>query len=67
LIDDTNNTQDGGYDGVFGLAFDSISASGAVTPFHRLVEQGDLPEPVFAFYLGYDSPGELTIGMYALL
>lgn len=33
-----------------------------MTPFHRLVDQGDLPEPVFAFYLGTDSPGELTIG-----
>lgn len=47
---------------MFGLGFDSIAASGAVTPFHRLVEQGDLKEPVFAFFLGTDSPGELTIG-----
>lgn len=51
---------------MFGLAFDSIAASGAMTPFHRLVNQGDLPEPVFAFYLGMDSPGELTIGASCL-
>ena len=60
-------TQGGGYDGVFGLGFDEIAASNAVTPFHRLIQQHDLPEPVFAFYLGTDSPGELTIGALFVL
>lgn len=53
---------DGGYDGVFGLAMDALSAAGSVTPFHHLIQQHDLHEPVFAFYIGGDSPGELTVG-----
>jgi hypothetical protein len=56
----------GGYDGVFGLGFDEISAANTVTPFHNLIQQQGkaLPEPVFAFYLGGEGlgPGELTVG-----
>lgn len=56
----------GGYDGVFGLGFDEISAANIVTPFHNLIKQQGkaLPEPVFAFYLGGEGagPGELTVG-----
>ncbi len=52
----------GGYDGVFGLGFADISASGSTPPFENLLAQTQLPEPVFAFYLGGEGPGELTVG-----
>ncbi|TYZ65639.1 hypothetical protein PybrP1_000590 [[Pythium] brassicae (nom. inval.)] len=52
----------GKFDGLFGLGFDSISVSHLKTPFHSLVEAGKLDEPVFAFYLGDKTDGELTLG-----
>lgn len=52
----------GRFDGILGLAFDSISVNGAPTVMHNLVAQGKVEEPVFAFYLGDNQPGELTIG-----
>ncbi|CAK4646199.1 hypothetical protein LEN26_001510 [Aphanomyces euteiches] len=50
----------GHFDGIFGLAFDSISVAHIKTPFHRMLDTLDLP--VFAFYLGDNQPGELTFG-----
>eukprot|EP00904_Undaria_pinnatifida_P002144 jgi/Undpi1/11930/HiC_scaffold_4.g01629.m1 len=52
----------GKFDGIMGLAFDEISVQGVPTPFGRLVESGELDEPVFAFYLGNEKEGELIIG-----
>ncbi|KAE8907982.1 hypothetical protein PF005_g12611 [Phytophthora fragariae] len=52
----------GKFDGLFGLAFDAISVDHLKTPFHRMVQQGLLDEPVFAFYLGDQKDGELTFG-----
>ncbi|TMW59477.1 hypothetical protein Poli38472_004546 [Pythium oligandrum] len=52
----------GKFDGIFGLAFDTISVNHLKTPFHRMVENGLLDEPVFAFYLGDQKDGELTFG-----
>ncbi|KAG7398619.1 GPN-loop GTPase 2 [Phytophthora boehmeriae] len=52
----------GKFDGLFGLAFDTISVDHLKTPFHRMVETGLLDEPVFAFYLGDQKDGELTFG-----
>ncbi|CAM9566325.1 unnamed protein product [Scytosiphon promiscuus] len=52
----------GKFDGIMGLAFDEISVEGVPTPFGRLVESGELDEPVFAFYLGNQKEGELIIG-----
>lgn len=52
----------GKFDGIFGLGFDTISVDHLKTPFHRMVELGLLDEPVFAFYLGNNQPGELTFG-----
>ncbi|CAM9441166.1 unnamed protein product [Ascophyllum nodosum] len=52
----------GKFDGIMGLAFDEISVEGVPTPFGRLVEAGELDEPVFAFYLGNQKEGELIIG-----
>lgn len=52
----------GKFDGILGLAFDSISVDHLKTPFHNLIEDGKLDEPVFAFYLGNQKDGELTFG-----
>ncbi|CCI41945.1 unnamed protein product [Albugo candida] len=52
----------GKFDGIFGLAFDTISVDHLRTPFHRMIQMKLLAEPVFAFYLGDNKPGELTIG-----
>ncbi|KAL3671149.1 hypothetical protein V7S43_004330 [Phytophthora oleae] len=52
----------GKFDGLFGLAFDTISVDHLKTPFHRMIQQGLLDEPVFAFYLGDQKDGELTFG-----
>lgn len=54
----------GYFDGILGLGFDSISVSGAETVFHNAIEQGLVESPVFAFYLGDNSDGELTFGGY---
>jgi hypothetical protein len=54
----------GHFDGILGLAFDSISVAGAETVFHNLIEQKKIDSPVFAFYLGDEVNGELTIGGY---
>jgi hypothetical protein len=54
----------GKFDGILGLAFDSISENNLPTPFGTLVNNGALDEPVFAFYLGKTDGGigELTFG-----
>jgi len=52
------------FDGILGLGWDSIVVGGGPTVFNQLVEQGQLDEPVFAFYLtGRDGKvGELVLG-----
>lgn len=52
----------GKFDGICGLAWDRISVDGVQTPVQALVASGELPEPVFAFYMGNNVDGELTIG-----
>ncbi|CAK0841191.1 unnamed protein product [Prorocentrum cordatum] len=52
----------GKFDGILGLGWDSISVGGVPTPMRALVESGQLAEPVFAFYLGNNQPGELVFG-----
>jgi len=54
----------GKFDGILGLGFDSISVEGATTWFHKAIIQGQLDEPVFAFYLGNYADGELVFGGY---
>merc|ERR1711998_795909 len=41
---------------------DSISVDGVQTPVQALVASGEMPEPVFGFYIGDNKNGELTIG-----
>jgi len=52
----------GKFDGILGLGWDRISVDGVKTPFHNLVDQDQLADPVFAFYLGNNAPGTLMIG-----
>lgn len=52
----------GKFDGICGMAWDSISVDHVQTPVQALVASGELPEPAFAFFLGNNADGELTIG-----
>merc|ERR1711871_619354 len=52
----------GKFDGILGLGWDRISVDGVKTPFHNLVDQGQLADQVFAFYLGNNAPGALVLG-----
>lgn len=52
------------FDGILGLAYDTIAVSHVVPPFYYLVNNGLLDEPVFAFRVGRseEDGGEATFG-----
>lgn len=53
------------FDGILGLAFPPLAASGTTPIFENAIQQDKLAEPIFSFYLGYDGdPGVLTLGGY---
>lgn len=54
----------GKFDGILGLAYDTISVNKIVPPFYKMVEQNLLDENLFAFYLGENDSegGEATFG-----
>jgi hypothetical protein len=54
----------GKFDGILGLGFTSISVDGTPTCFENLIKQNKIDQPIFAFYLGDNAPGELTFGGY---
>lgn len=53
----------GKFDGILGLGFESISIGGS-TVFGSAIEQNLVKDPIFAFYLGDEGDGELTLGGY---
>ncbi|KAF8138725.1 Asp-domain-containing protein [Boletus edulis] len=54
----------GKFDGILGLAYDTISVNHITPPFYNMIDQGLLDEPVFAFRVGSseEDGGEATFG-----
>lgn len=54
----------GKFDGILGMAFQSISVDNIITPFQLLWAQGSISENLFAFYLSDDPavPSEMVLG-----
>jgi len=54
----------GKFDGILGLGFEGLALGDAATVFKNAIDQNAVAQPVFAFDLGDDRDGELTIGGY---
>ena len=56
----------GRFDGILGMAYDTIAVEQVTPPFYNLLEQGQVKEPVFSFYLNRNANGtvggELVLG-----
>lgn len=50
----------GKFDGILGLAYDTISVKHMVPPFYKMIDQGLLDEKKFAFWLGNADAGEFV-------
>uniref|UniRef100_A0A8C5LMF1 Peptidase A1 domain-containing protein n=1 Tax=Leptobrachium leishanense TaxID=445787 RepID=A0A8C5LMF1_9ANUR len=49
------------FDGIFGMAYQSLAAGGATTAIQGMIQQNLIPQPVFSFYLTGQS-GEVIFG-----
>jgi len=54
----------GQFDGILGLGFEGLALGNAATVFKNAIDQNAVAQSVFAFDLGDDRDGELTIGGY---
>lgn len=54
----------GKFDGILGMGFTSISIDNTPTVFESMIQQNLVDQPMFAFYLGDNAPGELMLGGY---
>ncbi|KAG0303852.1 Vacuolar protease A [Dissophora globulifera] len=55
----------GKFDGIFGLAYDTISVLGVTPPFYNMINQKLVDDPVFGFFLGQSEEaigGQMTLG-----
>jgi hypothetical protein len=50
----------GKFDGILGMGFTSISIDNTPTVFENMIQQNVVDQPMFAFYLGDNQPGELV-------
>jgi len=51
------------FDGILGLAFDSIAVDHVTPPFNNMVAQSLVDEPIFSFYINrHEGEGELVLG-----
>ena len=54
------------FDGILGMGFDTISQDAVKTPFHNMIDQKLVSEPVFSFYLNREQEktpgGEIIFG-----
>ena len=57
----------GQFDGILGLGFEGLSLGGATTVFKNAIDQNLVAQPVFAFSMGDNADGELTLGGYGEL
>jgi hypothetical protein len=54
----------GKFDGILGLGFEGLALGGATTVFKNAIDQKAVAQQMFAFDLGDESDGELTLGGY---
>lgn len=56
----------GKFDGILGLAYDTISVNKVVPPVYNAISQKLIDEPVFGFYLGDTSKSEEDGGVFTI-